>query len=101
MEAPAPAEAAGCEELGGCLLGPNRTRGMGVSRVRSEGAGLRVRRGGIRAPGVSRAWWGRPCARTEHWGSRMAGWRGGGVMWFAVAPGRGWLVPGPWLGVSS
>lgn len=79
MEAPAPAEAAGCEELGGCLLGPNRTRGMGVSRVRSEGAGLRVRRGGIRAPGVSRAWWGRPCALTEHWGSRMAGWRDGGV----------------------
>lgn len=52
-----------------------------------RGAGLRVR-GGIRAPGVSRVWRGRPCARTEHWGGLGTGWLG--VQRPQAEAGRSW-----------
>lgn len=69
MEAPAPAEAAGCEELGGCLPDPTQTRGVGVSRVRAEGAPAFASAAAASGLPVSRApgggWEDGLCARTE------------------------------------
>lgn len=106
MEAPAPAEAAGCEELGGCFAGARPgpgTRGASLAFA-VQGAGLRGG-GGIRAPGVSRVRRGRPCARTS------SGWRGGGVCRHPGQrlvgggvfrhPGQRLVGPGTPAGVSS